>query len=545
MRHRKLAVPGTCSARRAGRWLGAALLGSLAGAAHGAGFTLGESTQVDTLLNLTYSAAVRTGSQSDRLLANVNGDDGNRNFERGAMINNRAAVLGELGVSHGRFGVFARGSAFYDHAVARRDNDHDAPDTANKEGRHDRFTDAAISRMGRRARLLDAYAYGAFALGRTDLDIRIGNQVVSWGESLFFPNLSGAQNPADATRSNVPGTEVKEILLPAGQVYAQWGLTHSIGLAAYYQWEWKETELTPVGGYFSSTDIVGPGAEFLIVELPPVPLLPPRVDVPRQADITPRNGGQWGLAAKYQLGLGTEIGLHYIRYHDKNPVGAVFENPGIADLVGGNSSYRVLYMDDIDMAALSFSTDLFGTAVVGELSYRWDAGVSVDAPGLAGGPMPTPTRAEVWQANLGATKILLPTALWDQLILVGEISGLRVQNVDAVEAGGDSFDELSNTRDALAVQGQAIFNYRQVLPGINLFVTLAHANALSGKSAIAGALGSLTGVGDRRYRIGLGVRYLLNLEAELAYNFFDGTPDPDKTPLADRSFATFSVKYSF
>ena len=53
---------------------------------------LGENWRMDYLANLTYSAAMRGESASDRLLANINGDDGNRNFEDTSLINNRAAL---------------------------------------------------------------------------------------------------------------------------------------------------------------------------------------------------------------------------------------------------------------------------------------------------------------------------------------------------------------------------------------------------------------------------------------------------------------------
>lgn len=547
---------------RAGLAVAASLL--FAAPAHGFTFMLGDDTRVDGRLTLTYSAAVRGESQSEALLGELNADDGNRNYHRGSFINNRASSLGELDIRRGRFGAFLSGSAFYDRAVAQGSNDNDAPERVNKSGPHNEFSDAAISRLGRRARLLDAYVYGGFELGATDLNIRVGNQLVNWGESVFAPNLTGAQNPADAARSNVPGTEVRDVLLPAGQALVQWGITDWFGIDAYYQWEWRETELEPVGGYFSTSDLVGPGAEFLIVDLgiiPDLSLLDPildllpgdfdpgqldRIEVQREDDIRPRNSGQWGIATRFNLGMNWEVQAYYVRYHDKNPTGAVFNNPGFVDLLLGNSTYQIRYFDDIDMGAVSFSTLLFGsTALTGELSYRSGAGVNVDAPGLAGELVPTPTRADVWQANLGFLDILLPTRFWDGVVLVGELSGLRVQSVDPVEDDGERFDSLSNTRNALVANFLGILQYRSVLPGIDVEFAVSHANSLSGESAVAGALGALRAAGDRRYGIEVGARYLENLEVRIGYNFFTGTPDPGKRPLADRSFGTFAVSYSF
>lgn len=500
---------------------------------------LSPGLSLDYLANLTYSAAWRLQDPDPALTADVNSDDGNRNFAGGAMINNRLALLGELNLKQGRQGVFLRGSAFYDQ-VYRDSNDNDSPSTVNKSGDNTAFTSEARRYLGMRARLLDAYVYSSFDLGSTALDVRVGDQVVSWGESLFFPNASGAQSPADATKSNVPGTEVKEILLPVGQVYAQWGLTPRWSLAGYWQWQWKGTELNPPGAYFSGSDVVGPGASVLLV-----PSLAPlgRDRVPRGADLAPDDDGQWGISSKFQFGDASEAGIYYLQYSDKNPVGATIDGtllevaPGI--FVPVPTAYHVAYADDIQMFGASASTQLFETAFTAELSYRQDAGIAINAPSS------TPGRGDAIQANLGFTRLLLPTSLWDTLTLVGEASWVELTEVQPLTVSGTTYDQPSNGDSAGAYQLLAQFGYQQVLPGWDLTVSLVHANAFKGKSPIAGALGSLTGSADKRYSLGFGFKYLQNLELQLAYNGYHGTPDPINRSLADRSNLAFSAKYSF
>jgi hypothetical protein len=504
--------------------------------------SLGPDTSLDYLANLTYSAAWRLDKPDDTLNSNINGDDGNRNFAEGAMINNRLAVLGELHLRHQLYGVFLRGSAFYDD-VYRRENDNDSPSTVNKSGDHRSFTDDAERYLGGRARLLDAYAYGTWYLGQTALDVRVGDQVVSWGESLFFPNMSGAQAPADATKSNVPGTEVKEILMPTGQVYLQWGLTSRISVASYWQWEWESTELNPVGAFFSGTDVIGPGATFLRV-----PSLAPlgMDEVPRGPDITPDDDGQWGVSTRLRLGDATEVGIHHIRYHDKNPVGVFTQVTSIEVAPGTFVSvpveYNAAYIDDIKMTGLSFASELMGTAVAGEVTYREGAGININV-----GPSnsPTPGRADAVQANLGFTRLLLPTSLWDTLTLLGETSWLQLQDVEAISAGGVDYDTPSNERTAAAYQVLAQFGYLQVVPGWDLTLSLVHGHLFHGKPAIGGALGSFTGEGDERYSVGVTGKYLANLELQVAWNGYRGTPDLVNKTLADRSNIAFSAKYSF
>lgn len=501
---------------------------------------LGGGFSVDYLANLTYSLAVRADDPDPELIgaANVNGDDGNRNFNKGSLINNRMAALAETNFKYRNYGVFLRGSAFYD-AAYRDTNDNDSPATVNKDGEHNEFTPEAQKLLGQDARLLDAYAYASFNLGSTAMDIRAGSQVVSWGESLFFPNMSGSQSPADATKSNVPGTEVKDILMPLGQVYVQWGLTSRFSVLGYWQYDWNSTELTPVGGYFSTSDVVGPGAQYLtIAQLPPVAY---------RGDITPDDDGQWGAAARYLFGDATEVTLYHIKYHDKAPIGVVTESsmiPGIPFPIP--TAYRTLYIDDITMTAIGLSSELFGAAIGVEASYRQDAGVNVNV-----GTSPAATRGDVWQGNLNFTKLLLPSSWYDGLTLLGEVSWLRVEDVDAIvvpgQGGGPStsYDTLSNGREAGAYQVLAQFNYKQVFAGWDMTMSFIHANQFHGKSPIGGALGSLSGEGDIRYAFGPAFKYLNNLELAAAYNGYAGGTDIADHGLEDRSYYSFSVKYSF
>lgn len=511
---------------------------------------LGSGFSLDYLANLTYSLAVRTDDPDAKLTSNVNGDDGDRNYDKGALINNRLAVLAETNFHYQSYGVFVRGSAFYDDAYFHK-NDNDSPATVNRTGDYNQYTGSARDYLGKRARLLDAYAYGTFSVGPTALDVRVGNQVVSWGESLFFPNMSGAQAPADATKSNVPGTEVKEILLPTGQVYAQWGLTDRFSVMGYYQWEWKGTELNPVGGYFSTSDVTGPGAAFLLVpSLAPLAPFGISTHVPRGRDQDPDDSGQWGSGVRYLFGEATELSLYYINYHDKNPAGAAISTTTMTLPVVGTltipTGYNVVYIDDIKMSAVALSTEVMGTAIGAEVSYRDGAGVSVNV-----GTSPTVTRGNVWQGNLNATKLFLPTALWDSLTVLGEVSYLHVQDVDAIvvpatlTAPEARYADLSNTRDATAIQFLVQAGYKQVFAGWDLTLSLVNGYDLSGKSSISGALGSYTGKGDIRYAVGGALKYLNNLELGLTYNGYAGGASLENRTLADRSYAAFNAKYSF
>ncbi len=363
----------------------------------------------------SYAAAIRTESPDNRIIATPpsakipipdylklpesnNYDDGDRNFDKGALVNNRLTVLGELQLQKKDYGLLLRGDAFYDDVYRRLDNDNQSPDTINTTQQPvNSFTHAARYYDGRRTRLLDAYAFGTWYLGDTVvLNLRIGQQVVAWGESLFFSGVALAQGPADATKATVPGADVKSILLPVNQVAMQLTLTDDLTLLGQYKFEYKETELNPVGEFFSIADVVGPGAEFiygiqnplylanladinllsddvpealqLIVDLLPVDLpadqlsgvlstllgqldgvlpdanlpvggiqqpgVPKNINVQRGPDIRPSDFGQWGLGLRYRLTADTSLGLYRLRYHNTTP--APVQNYGDGILLPGN-----------------------------------------------------------------------------------------------------------------------------------------------------------------------------------------------------------------
>ena len=82
--------------------------------------------------------------------------------------------------------------------------------------------DAAASRsatkpknlVGSYTRLLDAFGYARFDLGSMPSELRLGRQVVSWGESTFIQGGLNVINHFDVSALRVPGSELKEAFLP-------------------------------------------------------------------------------------------------------------------------------------------------------------------------------------------------------------------------------------------------------------------------------------------------------------------------------------------
>ena len=105
-------------------------------------------------------------------------------------------------MQRGNFGAFVRGSALYDVQVDGR--------TRGSHAAADRSEDL----VGKYARLLDAFAYARSTSGSMPAELRLGRQVVSWGESTFIQNGLNVINHFDVSALRVPGSELKEAFLP-------------------------------------------------------------------------------------------------------------------------------------------------------------------------------------------------------------------------------------------------------------------------------------------------------------------------------------------
>ena len=222
-----------------------------------------DGTTIDWSVTTSYGIGMRLGDPSSRLMG-INVDDPNRNFDQHSLTTNRVGALGEMILRKDNYGAVVRASTFYDD-VYHRSNDNNSPSTVNKTGSNDEFTSDTKYYSGGRTRLLDAYVFGGWRFENdTMLDVKAGRHIESWGESLYYPGVNGVQNPSDAVKAAQPGVEVKEVLLPVGQFSASYRINPKITLGGYVQYEWKGTELPPVGSYLSTSDVIGPGREFIL-----------------------------------------------------------------------------------------------------------------------------------------------------------------------------------------------------------------------------------------------------------------------------------------
>lgn len=361
----------------------------------------------------TVSAGLsfRTSERDPRIIGRNNGgeyvsanhDDGSLNFGPG-IVAAPVRALHEFAVKHtDEFGAFFRFSYFYDPINADRG-----------AGDFRRLPNDAIHRLGYAFNLYDGYVYANTRLLDRDLNVRVGNQVLNWGESTFLPNGINGIVPLDLSALRSPGAELRQAFLPFPAVDATIQLADNLSLEGFYQFLRQETRLDPAGTFFATEDTSDPGGRFTLLNTGGTlgPLIPDRASsaflttadaplggaIPRDVDRLQREQGSFGFALRYTADFlnDTEFGLYFQNYNARTPAYSVQTgtNQGIAQsqaafvqllgqLAGGGAEevtaptyastarYFLEYPRNIQTYGLSFNTSgPLGIALQGEMTYR-------------------------------------------------------------------------------------------------------------------------------------------------------------------------------
>ncbi|MCW9058434.1 MAG: DUF1302 domain-containing protein [Gammaproteobacteria bacterium] len=245
-----------------------------------------------------------------------NADDGNLLYDRGDLVSAVLKATHDLELDYRNVGAFLRAYYFYDEAAMNEDG-------MNRDARRE---------IGRDAEILDAYVRASFDVGGHDLSLRLGRQVVNWGESTFILNGINVLNPVNVNRLRIPGSELREGLMPTNMVWVSRELSDTLSLEAVWMAEWEETEIDPAGTFFSTNDFVGIGGVNAYTgfgrrndangDAGVFPLNPDAaLWAPRSADRKASNSGQYGLALRAfvpELNY-TEFGFYFVNYHSRTP----------------------------------------------------------------------------------------------------------------------------------------------------------------------------------------------------------------------------------
>ncbi len=429
----------------------------------------------------------------------INGNDGNRNFDTG-LASEVFKVTSELEARYQNYGVFVRGTAFYDTQIMDKRTDFNKNNPNNEPSQNypdnDSFTRDTRHAAGRSGDILDAYVYGTWDVFERPLSARFGKQVFNWGEGLFYRGV-GVANPLNATKYRLPGAQIKEVITPVEAFSFNVGLTESLNLEAYYQFKWKETAMDPVGSYYSTTDIFGAGGEAAYATIPDLipalaaydfaSALPGGIGTgPHNAtryidpttgtfkvgnvgsDAEARDSGQFGISLHYiaeSLNY-TDFGFYYVNYHTKEPVQQVdfdgyrgVDMNTLGSILGAqtaqalatvdmslNSNVRRKYVEDVRVMGVSFSTTVGNASVFGELAYKPNMPIAVSATNDILGDLLT-------QGLAGISSIyddnVADSAACGQVANQRLCRGGRVANYERVEAFNASLGTIYNFGPAL------------------------------------------------------------------------------------------------
>ncbi|MBL8454013.1 MAG: DUF1302 family protein, partial [Zoogloea sp.] len=217
------------------------------------------------------------------------------------------------------------------------------------------LSDEAEKDLRFKARLLDFWVSKEFSIGEQRARVRAGNQVISWGESLFLPGGINQTNALDIMRLSQPGTQLKEVFLPAPIVSFATGLGHGVNFEAYYQTKWNDNYFPPTGSYWSMVNGLGRGDG--------------TYGLPRRKA---KDSGQYGAAVRWQPeGTQMNLGFYAMAYHDKAPQLSFEKGP------------EWVYAQDRRVYGVSANMPVGDWAVGTELSYRPKDAVSLN-PNLDG-----------------------------------------------------------------------------------------------------------------------------------------------------------------
>lgn len=574
------------------------LIASL-GQVQAASWDFNNGVKIDLDTQLSYAAQWRMEKQDSTLLSpttngllSINADDGNRSFDKGDMTQNRLSISSDLDIAYDSDtfsgGVFIRARGFYDDVY----NGDTANDSASCNRNLTVFPgDVAIAPLPgleqiniiaadgdctsfdnnngiqdyhkSRVELLDAFFYTNFDLGEQSGSLRVGRQVVSWGESLaLYGGISSAQGAIDVSKTNIPGVELKDIFMPIGQVYFETSLTDTFSMGAYYQYDYEHSRVDSPGTYMSPVDFLGEGIESLVI-----PTALANFEAPIVRDEA--EDGQWGIAARYlaeELN-NTEFGFYVLNYNDTLPAlqlgAAMLPAQTMAALTGDPAAAAMAvpnlltleYFQDIDVYGASFGTVFGDTNVSGEISYRDGAPVQINAASLGGGFHYAP--AQIMQAQVSVLHIFGASSLADNIVFVGELGYNQVMGIDATATTsalgidvGNKKSALDNDVSAAGYIVKVTADYFNIASALDMQISASLKHDFAGTSSMLftftedkmdlGIGADFTYLGSHRF----GVKYVAFL-TDPEQIVKDGEPLEFGHQMADRDFASIYYKYSF
>lgn len=307
--------------------------------------------------NLVVSGATGSGAPSGCTTALGVGDQGNINYKKGDAFTTYLKGTHELLVKlPDDWKFMGRVSWLKDFSASNTTGYVSAATGPN--GYTTSLSDEARDDLKLKARVLDLWVSKEFSIGEQRARVRVGNQVISWGESLFLPGGINQTNSMDIMRLSQPGTQLKEVFLPAPIVSFATGLGNGVNVEAYVQGKWNDSYFPPTGSYWSQVNGLGKGDA--------------AYGLPKR---NTKDSGQYGAAVRWQpADTQLSLGVYAMAYHDKVPQLSFANGP------------EWVFAEDRKMFGISANAPVGDWSIGTELSYRPKDAVSLNpnATGCAG-----------------------------------------------------------------------------------------------------------------------------------------------------------------
>ncbi|UVL54503.1 DUF1302 domain-containing protein [Pseudomonas sp. B21-035] len=579
------------------------LLAACAVPAQAASFDINEDWSFTTRSTLSLGSSWSTQSPDRHLMTRANAlqaqgvnadgtgvsaDDNRLNFKKGDPISQTFKGLTDFSLDGQGQGAFVRLKYWYDHAYETGD------------GHFKDFDDSGWDDLARfqGLQVLDAYLWKDFELAGHPLSFKLGKQVLSWGEALLIQNGINVINPLDITAFNRPGVEIKEGQLPVEMLSFSFGVSDTLNLEGFYQYNWRPSVLDGCGTFFAGSDVIQPGCGplYLGQVLTDQQMQASGLYASARGNESPSDNGQFGFALRQMLPAlnDAEAALYFINYHSRLPYLTLDARntalPGNFPGGGQGPSYAAAFPENIRLYGLSINgvEPNSGISLAAELSYRPNMPLSFNAPDVttavvsgaagnswvqlpegfnirAGDRLDGWERKGVWQLTSSATQAIDNVLGATRLSLFGEvgvvhIDGLGDERLGRNAAFGRSAPRNGSTCNSVAsavtnryctdkgfatdwswgYRLRASLEYSDVLPGVNLIPAVNWRHDVEGYSY--DPLGPFQ-EGQQALGLSLTANYLNDYSVELAYNSFFGSNH--YSTLDDRDFASVSFKVDF
>lgn len=318
----------------------------------------------------------------------ANGDDGDLNYKKGRLISSYLGIGSEivLNIPDSGMKFMARGAALLD------------PGANNTE--RTSLSSSARDQIVRNARLLDLWGEKSVATDAGFVRLRLGNQVINWGEAQFLPYGINQTNSIDYMTAAVPGAPLKNVILPAPMLSLLADIRSDLSMEGYYQFQWNKNVFAPVGSYWSASDAMGRTGPYrqsttsslnanlsgldaaALARMNGMNPMNPAVYQQAQQDVLAnekyvdqsfgsnvydqardvKNSKQYGLRLAWRPeGSDAKYGFYYMRYTDKTPVWSYNSDIG---------AYELKYLQKRDLFGVSTNFPAGDWLIGGELAYR-------------------------------------------------------------------------------------------------------------------------------------------------------------------------------